>query len=1174
MRLTKLKLAGFKSFVDPTSVLLPGQLVAVVGPNGCGKSNIIDAVRWVLGETKAAALRGASMQDVIFNGSSQRKPVGRASVELIFDNSLGKAVGQWTQYAEISVKRVLERNGDSSYHINGTQVRRRDVIDLFLGTGLGPRAYAIIEQGMISRIIEAKPEDLRLFLEEAAGVTKYKERRRETQNRLEDTRENLLRVDDIRNELGGQIGRLEAQAEVASRFAGLNAELAERQDLLWLLKRNEARGQRERALRDIEASDLRLEAETAQLRQFERELEAARQSHYATNDALHLEQSQMYGANAEVARLEADLARQRDSRAKLEARLARLAQDAGQWRERQDAALHDEERWRGLLAHARDRLAKAEARQALCVQRLPEAEGFLQAAEAAASEVRRELSQAEQQLRVEQAHRASAMRALEGLEQRQQRLDDERERLQAPDRSRLEQLQGSDEAAGEALALRQQELAAQQERLPELQTRSRLSIDGERAAQRRLTEVRARRDALLQLQHKVQQGGEIGQWMRAQGLDDAGPLWRALSVEDGWEMALEAVLRERLSSVHADTARAAAVLRGSAPATVVIALGQAAPVATCAQRMVMDVGLAEKLRCEDASWRELIAAWLEGVFVADDLVALLPRRGELARGECWVNRAGQVLDRDSLTLYSPDDRTHGVLERQREIDALEAEHERLQLELDAAREAMAVAESLNLQVQEGMASLRREIQELQGRRHGIQVELLKLNQAHSRYLERCEQIERDLSEVLQAREFEHDHQARAEAEIERAEALTQVLRQRLDSAMDSRGMADSALREARAAESNAAREVQEARFSERECGTKLEDVARARELAGREIARIAGEQATTDDERRGIDELTAEAALQQALGARAAQEDRLVAAREALETAATQLRGLEEARLKTEQALAPLRERLGELRLKEQAAQLSEEQFAARLAEGQRDEQALAAKLTRELRESGLNADISRLGKQIVELGAVNLAALDELRAARERKGFLDAQTADLTEAIATLEDAIRRIDRETRQQLQHTYDTVNNSFGRLFPELFGGGEARLVLTGDEILDAGIQVMAHPPGKKNASIHLLSGGEKALTAIALVFAMFQLNPAPFCLLDEVDAPLDDSNTERFCEMVKRMSQNTQFLYISHNKITMEMAQQLIGVTMQEQGVSRVVDVDIEEALRLRDDVAA
>jgi len=1165
VRLTKLKVAGFKSFVDPTTVLFPGQLAGVVGPNGCGKSNIIDAVRWVLGESKASELRGESIQDVIFKGSGTRKEVSRASVEMFFDNNQGKAAGQWGQYAEITVKRVLDREGNSNYYINNLNVRRKDVIDLFLGTGLGPRAYAIIGQGMISRIVEAKPDELRFFLEEAAGVTKYKERRKETQHRLEDARENLARVEDIRNELDNQILRLEAQAEVARQYKELHAEGSRKLHLLWYKKRNDARTDAQKLNAGIEEAINRVEGETAQLREIEARVEHAREAHFAASDSLHNAQAEMYAANAEVTRLEAEIGHMRDSRQRLENRANQLAVEDTHWRNQSSQLAAEEQRWTSLKEHAGERMMAAQARHEEAAERLPQLEEALQLANNTVAEVRHQLNEAEQGAKLADADKGHAARALENLTQRRARLEQEKAALDAPDPVQLAASQEAEARAEEALVMAQERLAELQGQLPEFEAALRQARDRLQQAHRQLTEAKARQDALTQLQKRVAQSGEIGEWLKSRGLDQAKPLWQHLQVDAGWETAVEAVLRERLSALVADADTAQAALASPPPSILALALpGNSANPTT-------GDSLRSKVRCDDARWAAVLDEWLSGILAAESLETVQP-----AAGQVYVNKDGHQRSGHGLILYVPDAKTHGVIERQREIEELSALIEAREMEEESARDAQQEAEQQVQQTQAGLAQARRDEQDARSRVHNAQVEALKLTQAQARYEERAGQIDRDMGDILRQEEAERATLMRADEGSGRWLEQLDAIRERLEQAHHQHRDADVALREARAMEQQLSREAQEAGFSERECLSKLEDNARAMETARSQLERVVSEMEAAREELAVISDDVLLDQLQSSLNAKQERESLLAERRNTLEAAATELRTLDETRLRLEQGMAPLRDKINDLKLKQQAAQLNEEQFAQRLLEENADEAALAEDFAANpnLKEASLQGEITRLNNQIEALGPVNLAALEELTTAKERKGYLDSQSGDLNEAINTLEDAIRRIDRETREQLQETYDTVNRHFGTLFPDLFGGGEAKLILTGEEILDAGIQIMAQPPGKKNSTIHLLSGGEKALTAIALVFAMFKLNPAPFCMLDEVDAPLDDSNTERFAGLVKRMSTETQFIFISHNKIAMEMATQLIGVTMQEKGVSRVVEVDMEEALRLTEEQAA
>ncbi|MFA7291633.1 MAG: chromosome segregation protein SMC [Rhodocyclaceae bacterium] len=1167
MRLTKLKLAGFKSFVDPTTIALPGQLVGVVGPNGCGKSNVMDAVRWVLGESKASELRGESMQDVIFNGSGNRKPVARAAVELVFDNSLGRAAGQWSQYAELSVKRLLTRTGQSEYYINNLQVRRKDITDLFLGTGLGPRAYAIIGQGMISRIIEAKPDELRVFLEEAAGVTRYKERRKETEGRISDTRENLTRIEDIRVELGAQMERLEAQAAVARQYHELNNDLTRKQQLLWLLKRNEAQAEREKAARDVERAANDLEGQTAGLRELEARLETARETHFGSSDGVHTAQSALFSANAEVARLETELRHRRDTQRDLEQRVTQLNAERQQWAAQAEKADADERRWQELSGLADERAEQAEMRLEAQQERLPLAEDAQVAAQEAVNAQRAAVAEAEQKLRVEEAHRANAERTLFNISSRRERLEQEAAALIQPDQAEIDLKEAEHAALQDDVLEAQEAVMATQQRLPELDARRReVQQDVQKALQAK-NESEARRSALEQLQKRMQSGSKIGEWLQRHGLSSQKPLWKRIHVDAGWEDAVEAVLRERLSAVDAGSADIAGWAADRPGAKVTVLLSGTEGVAASAGDSLM-----ARIRCADDAIAAPLGDWLRGVRTAADLPAALARRGELANGEVWVTAGGDIVAAQSVTLFAPDGAEHGFLERQREIESLEGIIAERQMAVEAQEARVAEVEERLEAAKSEVEQARRALDERQERAHAVQLEVLKLTQIMERYQDRMGQINEALSEFKAEEEAERERVLLAEESIvvqREAVAERQLLLNEIKGRLEE---ADRALRDEREQVAVAERELREAQFSQRECVSKLEEIASGRELARQQLIRVGEDLARCADSADSLDPEEIVPRLQEALEQRVEREQALAGMRDALEAATAGLRGLEEDRLKIEQGLNPLRDRIGELRLKEQAAALNVEQLALLLVEAQADEVALAVDLPG-ARPGPLQGAITSLQRQIEALGAVNLAALEELESARERKGYLDAQAADLNEALETLENAIRRIDRETRDLLQTTYDSVNHHFGELFPALFGGGEARLIMTGDEILDSGVQVMAQPPGKKNSTIHLLSGGEKALTAIALVFAMFQLNPAPFCLLDEVDAPLDDTNTERFCSMVQRMSVNTQFLFISHNKIAMEMAEQLVGVTMQESGVSRIVEVDIQEALRMREQVA-
>lgn len=1171
MRLTQIKLSGFKSFVEPTSIHVPGHLVGIVGPNGCGKSNVIDAVRWVLGESRASALRGDSMMDVIFNGSVNRKPLARASVELIFDNTLGRAAGQWSQYAEISVKRVLQRDGESSYHINNTHVRRRDITDIFMGTGLGPRAYAIVEQGMISRVIEAKPEELRIFLEEAAGVSRYKERRRETENRLSDTRENLSRVTDIRLELGTQIEKLEKQAEVAGRYQEFQSDLQTKQQLLWFLRRRDAAAERERHSQEILRTGNELESETADLRETESRIESARSAHYTAGDGLNAAQAALYGANTEVARHESELRHVEETRQRLENRHIELRAQLSSWREQRSQLTQALHMWATRQVGARQRVEDSHGALAGENEKLPHAERAFRVAQDRLNEVRSQAMQTESRFQLEQTNLGHIERSVQGLDQRNQRLQAELETLDRPDAQAQQDQERHVEELGRRIESAQADTAALQDTCSELDRERQAAVGRLNQALREHSAAEAQLATLRQIQESMAEDGKLVEWLEHQGLADAPRFWEKLRIEGGWETAVEAVLRERLHAHELiSSERLAELASARPPAKASFYFPASSPEAVEASGFEP---LASKIVTTDAGVSGAVSDWFYGVHAVDGMPSDEARAG-LPQGVMLVNREGHRFSRHTVSFHAPDATDSGLLVRQAEIEALAGRHDALRSQLDAARDDVAKTEQGLAAKQSELASARDAAAELQGSAHEANIELLKMVQVSERYRERSGQIEAELQGIAVELQKASGRKAELAGAIDRIGSEIAELKRTLEEVKSTHGATEIGLTEQRRALQQAERAAQEAIFAERECVSKITEIDNSVKIVDQQIERAELDVVKLTEEL-AVDPIPeVRESLDAAIESRIGCEKTLSEARNTVEAAAAALRALEQERSQIEAKMEPLRERVGELRLKEQAARINHEQFAAQLSEAGADDARLLVEAETAPRPSALQSEITRLNQAISELGAVNLAALEELKTSSERKGFLDSQSADLEEAVKTLEDAIRRIDRETRELLRDTFESVNRHFGSLFPMLFGGGEAKLIMTGEEILDAGVQVMAQPPGKRNSSIHLLSGGEKALTAISLVFALFQLNPAPFCLLDEVDAPLDDSNTQRFCDLVRKMSTQTQFLYISHNKITMEMASQLVGVTMQESGVSRVVAVDIDEALRMREELAA
>ena len=1167
MRLNSIKLSGFKSFADPTNFLLPGQLVGVVGPNGCGKSNIIDAVRWVLGESRASELRGESMQDVIFNGTTSRKPSSRASVELVFDNASHRAGGQWNQFAEIAVKRVLTRDGTSSYYINNQPVRRRDVQDVFLGTGLGPRAYAIIGQGTISRIIESKPEELRLFLEEAAGVSKYKERRRETGNRLGDTRENLTRVEDILRELNANLEKLERQAEVAQRFKDLQSTSTLKQHQLWFLKRAEAEVNQTQLQQQTEQASNALEAKTAELRHTESQIETLRQAHYDSGEQVNQAQGQLYQATAEVGRLEAEIRFVVEGRQRAQERLQQIQAQMAQWSEQAAQANAQTQALTVEQSQSQTLLENTQQQRQTLAQQQPAFEKDWRDALKVSQDQAALVTQVQQHIQVLAAEQRGLQDQLSQLEQRQNRLQLDQHALTAPDNSHIDRLETQLLQAQTAAQQLSQDLQNLEAQTPGLEEERKTSQENSNQQSAKLVELQARQQALTALQEKLRTDERLVPWLAKHGLQTLKPLWSRVNVTPGWEQAFEAALRERLAALEVSKLDTVKSFASDVP---LAKLSFYSPsVSASSQKSGSLAPLLDQLKVDDAALKGLLAEWLTGCYTAPNLDTALSLRDKLQPGEQLFIPQGHAVGLHSVHFYAQDSEQAGLLARAQEIENLDKQIRAQSLMAEEARSHLARAESAASQAASQRSQLRQQSSEAQAKSHALNVDVLRLQQQAQQVRERQGQLATEAGELQsQAATLEQKQQA-AQAKFEELDLQLAQTQERHAQLQDASLAKEKEFQSLRETLQQTDKQCQEAEFQVRSLQARQQELQRTQDTAAKQIENLNNEQSRQQEELNVLSDTTARAGLQDALALQLERETLLASKRNEYDDLTNRLRTSNEERLKIEHQLEPLRQRIVDTQLKSQAARLGFEQYDQLLQDAQTDLEAVTASIEQaSVKLAGLSNDIDQLQREIQSLGAVNLAALEELGTARERKTFLDAQSADLNEAITTLEDAIRKIDGETRQLLGDTFETVNQHFGRMFPELFGGGTAKLVMTGDEILDSGVQVMAQPPGKKNQTIYLLSGGEKALTAIALVFAIFQLNPAPFCLLDEVDAPLDDANTDRYAKLVTRMSGETQFLYISHNKIAMEMAEQLIGVTMQEQGVSRIVAVDMESAVNL------
>jgi chromosome segregation protein len=1163
MRLKTIKLAGFKSFVDPTNAHFPTNLSAVVGPNGCGKSNIIDAVRWVMGESSAKQLRGESMTDVIFNGSSVRKPVGQAVIELIFDNADKSLGGEYAQYAEISIKRVVTREARSDYYLNGTRCRRKDITDIFLGTGLGPRSYAIIEQGMISRLIESKPEELRVYIEEAAGISKYKERRRETENRMRHTRENLARLSDIRDELAKQLAHLEKQASDAERYKALKEEERLLRDQLYALRWRGLEQQVGQQEGEIRALETQLEAAIATLREFEAAITRDRELQFSVSDEFNRVQSQYYQLGSDIGRL------QQSQRYQLE-RISEINTAINSVEQQREQAQQ-------LLSSDRETLVLAESELTELTPQKMLLEAEAEAANEQLAEVELNLndwqlgwdqfqqkSQApRQRAEVEQSRIAHQEQALRRGQERFGRLETEQAGLSGG--SLDAELGVLNEQAAEHQLMADEAQQRLDNTVESLQSqRTALGDAGTRLDVKRqaLQALSGRESALLALQEAAEKGQRgVNTWLQSHRIDTT-PIAQALRVTPGWERAVETVLGSQLHTVSVDSLDHLVNQLGELPQGLLsVAEASSGEAPTSAGTLAAEVSGAPH-------WLQQALSY---VLTAESLSHALAQRHQLAVARSLITQDGLWLGRHWLRVQTQaEDASTGELARRRELAELAQQRELLNTELESAlneqqrlRESLRDAEVSREQQQRDVTMQYRQVSDTQAQIGARQVRL-------EQFIARRDRILQEIEEV--SRQTQIDNEYLAEARLSLQEAIELM-------------SSDTHQREILVSQREGLRErVEQARQTQRDkrdglhrCALAAQTLSARCHGLGAGIERVSSQ---VDDlrERReslaeqllGINQSVSEdpQILAALLEQHVETEAQLAQLRDQVEALQTQLRAAEAGRVGADQQQQIVRDSLNSLRMEWQSLATRRDAQADLLKEAQGDLLLMLEQIPAQASEQEWQLSLERVGQRVGRLGPINLAAIDEFTSSSERKVYLDQQDADLMEALETLENAIRKIDRETRVLFKETFDKVNEGLQALFPKVFGGGSAYLALTDDDLLEAGVTIMARPPGKKNSTIHLLSGGEKALTALSLVFSIFQLNPAPFCLLDEVDAPLDDANVSRFAKLVEEMSQQVQFIYITHNKIAMEMATQLMGVTMQEPGVSRLVSVNVDEAAAL------
>jgi chromosome segregation protein len=1164
MRLCNIKLSGFKSFVDPTNLIVPGSLVGIVGPNGCGKSNIIDAVTWVMGESSAKHLRGESLTDVIFSGSSARQPVGQASVELVFDNTEKKLGGQYASYNEISIKRQINRDSVSTYYLNGTRCRRRDITAIFLGTGLGPRSYAIIEQGMISRLIEAKPEELRIFIEEAAGISKYRERRRETENRIKHTKENIERLTDIREELEKQINHLQRQAKAAERYKGLKQEQRKlSSELLALNWRdlnkemsalNENAGKRENAV----------EASIAKVRETEADIEKQREGLSEANQHFNNMQSEYYKVGSDISQFEQKLQHTREKITTIESELEKARQTHADTVKQHEQDKAEYEKLQTELANLEPKLHGSRDESNKAYEILNNAEEAMQGWQSEWDAFNESSSEYTRQEQVDKTRLEHLEFGLGELAERRIQLEKEISKFEQSDlNNTIQMLSKSLEDKEDKQAVLLKEHAEKQIIVKEYREKVRALSSKLDSARQEYQRLKGRLASLETLQQSViEDNQELSVWLKENGLDKQQRLSQSIKVNSKWTHALETVISVHLHDICVDNIGSYLEKLEHAPGKVgLMNLSGTSPTLESSQFPRLIDQITTDIR---------IPSILENVFLADSSEQAISMLTLLSVGQSVVTEEGVWLSHDWVIVNNASEANDGVLNREAEITTLKLElNDRItkiksiETELRSTEEDLEQAEttlneqqSLLTEQQQGISDVRAKFASTQTEseqlsiRHQQLVEELELNQEQDKSdNSEIDSLKQRLADIEKNKiQFQQQRDELSNVKEKHRESLNTARTRWQETHNESHGIALQL-------------ESYSSRRASYEQAIKRNDIQ-----VSHLVARVSELEKNLSENLSPVKEIQEkiEACLKDKVHA----EKNLGDARKNVQTIEAGMRESEQSRHKHEQELETLRTELEKARLGVNSCQVRLETVEEQLSADQQNAKELLETLEEGANQEDWTSQLESLDRKIQRLGPINLAAIDEYTQNAERKTYLDSQHKDLIEALTTLENAIRKIDKETRTRFKETFDELNTNIKDMFPKLFGGGHAYLELTGDDLLQTGVAIMARPPGKKNSNIHLLSGGEKALTAVALVFAIFKLNPAPFCILDEVDAPLDDTNVARFSELVKSMSDEVQFIFITHNKITMEIAHQLLGVTMHEAGVSRLVSVDMDEAVEM------
>ena len=1166
MQLKYIKLSGFKSFADNTVIPIRSNLSAIVGPNGCGKSNVVDAIRWVVGESSAKQLRGQSMSDVIFNGTTSRKPVGKASIELVFDNSDGRLGGEYAAFSEVSIKREVVREGGSNYFINGVMVRRRDIITIFLGTGLGPRSYAIIEQGMISRLVEAKPDDMRGYLEEVAGISKYKDRRKDTESRMRRTQENLDRVRDITEELATQCRRLKRQANAAERYKVLKEEESTLSGQIKALNWKKLNQQRQQIQQQHEVSKVRYEELVAQQRQFETVIEKNRQQEITARDQEAEVQRIYYDQASNIARIEQQIQHAQSQLSTWQSELEEaieLKQDLTEssFDQRQQIQQLNEE-LQGLSPRAQEIHEAASQMGA----NLEAAKERMTAIQASWEQHQNQYAQTKRQYEVTLNSQSHLTQQCNDLDARYQRLSSSRSSEQLETLlTELEPMNLAVTAAAQEVDMTQQALSDLLSQIAQQRDQNQQNKQTLKEAQQKQQQQQSELTALQALQQAALNDEMTEAWLEKENLQSAPRLGQCLSVEKGWEFAVETVLGDHFNALCVDdTETLFEKLNGLSQGRLTFLKPIPAALGSMKSQWTALASLVE------SQWP--LEQWLAGVYVAETVEAAMQMQPQLEAAESVVTKEGVWIGHNWLRVAKSAGNEDSVLVREQNITELElacAETGRLVMD----------AETLLLQGEERLLTLESEREEQHARYQQLSRSLVDLKAEHSAVQSKYNQLKHQQQQVLaeidelserqqQVKEKLNDVERelqRLSSDVESLEAFQPELQQQREDAQS-----ELALVRDQAQAAKQRRDELDIRVTSNE--NQLSLLQQSIDRSDRQLQQVEDKRVRLEDnlsEGGGpLERLNAE--LQSKLAEHVEVEQRHQSAEQALKKVVATMTDTQRQLNQIIKQVSSAKDQLQEFEVKLQGVGVRQETIIEQIQQADQNLEAMINSLPEEANLSGWNEQLEQVAKRISRLGPINLAAIEEYETLSERKNYLDTQKADLEEALSVLDDAIKKIDRETRHKFKDTFIQVKQGFSELFPKIFGGGRAVLELEENDYLTSGVLIKAQPPGKRNSTIHMLSGGEKALTAIALVFAMFRLNPAPFCILDEVDAPLDDVNVGRFCNLVKEMAKSTQFLVISHNKVTISMADHLMGVTMHEAGVSRIVSVDVEQAIEMVD----